>query len=32
VTTLAGDPVPSVGQDNGITFTYRAGAPGYIIR
>jgi hypothetical protein len=32
VTTLAGDPVPAVSQDNGVTFTYRAGAPGYIVR
>jgi hypothetical protein len=32
VTTLSGDPVPSVGQDNGVTFTYRAGVDGYLVR
>jgi hypothetical protein len=32
VTTLGGDPVPAVGQDDGVTFTYRAGVDGYLVR
>ena len=32
VTTLSGDPVPSTGLDGALSFTYRAGVDGYLVR